>query len=133
MPPAWAAERHFRHRVTLESFRHSKEEAPRRRPPPFEKRQEMGTCFRPASALSPLPHGWRSYCFGFSEVGFSSTVLAAGALGFEADAIIAAFGCQKSAATVAISSGGLLSSAENRKSVDSAPSTDSAFTCRNFL
>ena len=61
----------------------------------------------------------RRYCFGLSAVGLSSALLAVGAFGFEAEAAIAAFGRQKSAATVATSSGGLLSSGEKRNSVDS--------------
>src|SRR5712664_1115431 len=96
----------------------------------LRKKQEIGTSLTLASAS---PHGWRSYCFGFSDVGFSSTLLLAAALGFEAAAAMTAFGCQKSAATVATASGGLLSSGENRNRTDSVCSTDSAFTCRNFL
>ncbi len=61
----------------------------------------------------------RRYRFGLSAVGLSSAVLAVGAFSFGAEAAIAAFGCQKSAATVATSSGGLLSSGEKRNSVDS--------------
>src|SRR5260370_1331278 len=99
-------------------------------PTSFDKKQEMGTSFTPASAS---PHSWRSYCFGFSDVGFSSTLLPAAALGFEAAAAMTVFGCQKSAATVATASGGLLSSGENRNRTDSVCSTDSAFTCRHFL
>src|SRR6266700_4173010 len=73
------------------------------------------------------------YCFGFSAVGFNSDVLAVAALGFEAAAAMTAFGRQKSAATLTISSAGLLSSGEKRLSADSLPSTESAFTWRNFL
>ena len=97
---------------------------------PLKNREEMGASFTPAS---PSPHGWRSYSFGFAEAGFSSASLPAVALGFEEAAAIIVFGCQKSAATVATSSGGLLSWGEKRNSVDSVCSTDSAFTCRNFL
>src|SRR5712664_2731926 len=99
-------------------------------PTPLENRQEMCAPFTPASAS---PHGWRSYCFGFSDVGFSSALLLVAALGFEAAAAMTVFGCQKSAATVTTASGGLLSSGENRNRTDSLCSTDSAFTCRNFL
>src|SRR6266487_1577482 len=72
------------------------------------------------------------YWFGFSAAGFSSDVLAVAALGFEA-AAMTAFGRQKSAATLTISSAGLLSSGEKRLSADSELSTESAFTWRNFL
>src|SRR6266568_1872036 len=74
-----------------------------------------------------------SYCFGFSAVGFNSDVLAVAALGFKAAAAMTAFGRQKSAATLTISSAGLLSSGEKRLSADSVLSTESALTWRNFL
>lgn len=54
------------------------------------------------------------YCFGFSEAGFSSADLAVAALDFGAAEAMTAFGCQKSAATLTISSVGLLSSGEKR-------------------
>src|SRR6266850_3528827 len=73
------------------------------------------------------------YGFCFSAAGFTSGALAAADLGFEAPTAITGLGCQKSAEAEATSSGGLLRSGENRKSVDSVCSTDSAFTCRNFL
>src|SRR5437016_1933481 len=55
------------------------------------------------------------------------------ALGFAVRAAITGFGCQKSGAAANTSSGGLLSSGENRYSADSVLSTDSAFTCKNRL
>ena len=55
------------------------------------------------------------YGFGFSEVGFSWADLSVAALGFEAGALaMTTLGCQKSAATLTISSAGLLSSGEKR-------------------
>ena len=59
------------------------------------------------------------YGFSFSTAGFISAVLGVGALNFADDAAIIRLGCQKSADAEAISSGGLLSSGEKRKSVDS--------------
>src|SRR5258708_5557837 len=50
-----------------------------------------------------------------------------------AAAAITAFGRQKSRATLATSSGGLLSSGLKRKRVESATSTASALICWNFL
>src|SRR6266850_6045064 len=64
-----------------------------------------------AQKLGYEPSG---YCFGFSEAGFSSADLAVAALGFGAAEAMTAFGCQKSAATLTISSVGLLSSGEKR-------------------
>ena len=77
-------------------------------------------------------YGFFSKAGCFSAAGFTSACLAAAALDFAANAIIA-LGCQNSADAEATSSGGLLSSGENRKSADSACSTASAFMCWNFL
>ena len=73
------------------------------------------------------------YCCGFPAVGLSWPALAAAALDFEVAATSIGLGCQKSAATLAISSGGLLSSGEKRYSVDCVSSTASALTWRNYL
>ena len=64
-----------------------------------------------AQKLGYKPSG---YCFGFSEAGFSSADLAVVDLGFGTAEAMIAFGCQKSAATLTISSVGLLSSGEKR-------------------
>src|SRR6266850_6518094 len=70
-------------------------------------------CLRSGASAQKLGYKPSGYCYGFSEAGFSSADLAVAALGFEA-ADITAFGCQKSAGTLTISSVGLLSSGEKR-------------------
>src|SRR6266852_2453773 len=70
-------------------------------------------CLRSGASAQKLGYKPSGYCYGFSEAGFSSADLAVAALGFEA-ADMTAFGCQKSAATLTISSVGLLSSGEKR-------------------
>src|SRR2546427_5301194 len=77
--------------------------------------EKMGQCrFARRRFAQRFGCKFSDYGFGFSEAGFSSAVLAAVVLGFAAAAAITVFRCQKSAATLTISSAGLLSSGEKR-------------------
>src|SRR6267378_7853007 len=71
-------------------------------------------CLRSGASAQKLGYKPSGYCYGFSEAGFSSADLAVVDLGFGAAEAMIAFGCQKSAATLTISSVGLLSSGEKR-------------------
>src|ERR1700676_697517 len=94
----------------------------------YLRSRERGRVGRRHFAGQPCGYGW-----GFSDAGFTSAALERGVFDLGAAAASICLGRQKSAATWATSSGGLLSSGEKCMSEDSVLSTISAFMCWNFL